>query len=56
VLLTIEGQVVPGPGPLLRMLHADAIGKPLVAKILRQGHLLDVTVTPGARPAEKRKG
>jgi S1-C subfamily serine protease len=55
VLLTLDGRVVTGPGPLLRMLDADAIGKLLVAKVLRQGHLLDLTVTPGARPAEKRK-
>jgi S1-C subfamily serine protease len=55
VLLALEGRVVAGPGPLLRMLDADAIGKPLVAKILRQGHLLEVTVTPGPRPADRAK-
>lgn len=56
VLLTFAGQTVTGPGPLLRMLDADAIGRPAALKILRQGHLLDLTVTPGTRPTAERKG
>jgi S1-C subfamily serine protease len=53
VLLSLDGRIVTGPGPLLRMLDAEAIGTPLVARLLRQGHLIELTVTPGARPVEK---
>lgn len=56
VLLTFDSRPVTGPGPLLRMLDADAIGRTVVLKILRQGQLLDLPVTPGTRPADKRKG
>ena len=51
VLLSLDGQPVEGPGPLLRMLTADAIGRPVVLRILRQGHFAEVSVTPGQRPA-----
>ncbi len=53
VLLSLGGRIVTGPGPLLRMLDAEAIGRPFVARLLRQGHLIELTVTPGARPVEK---
>jgi S1-C subfamily serine protease len=55
VLLMLDGRIVTGPGPLLRMLDAEAIGKPLVARILREGHLMELTITPGVRPVEKRR-
>jgi S1-C subfamily serine protease len=50
VIVTLDGKAVPGPGALLRMLGAAAIGVPAVFKVLRQGHLIDLTVTPSQRP------
>ena len=50
VLLSLDGKPVTGPGPLLRMLDADAIGLPKRAKILRQGHIAELAVTPTQRP------
>jgi S1-C subfamily serine protease len=51
ILISLGGQPVTGPGVLLRMLDADAIGRPVVLRILRQGHFAEVSVTPGQRPA-----
>jgi len=51
ILLSLDGQPVTGPGPLLRMLNAELIGKPLQLRILRQGHLVELTVVAGQRPA-----
>jgi S1-C subfamily serine protease len=55
VLLTFDGKAVTGPGHLLRLLDAEAIGRSITLKVLRQGHVLDLTVRPGTRPAEKKK-
>ena len=51
VLVCIDGRPVAGAGALLRMLHADAVGRQAVARVLRQGRFVEVTVTPGQRPA-----
>ena len=40
VLLTLDGRPVEGPGPLLRMLNADAIGTTVRLSLLRHGHLI----------------
>jgi S1-C subfamily serine protease len=56
VMLAFDGKAVTGPGHLLRLLDAEAIGKPVATKILRQGHFLDLKVTPGPRPAAKETG
>ena len=49
VLLSLDGVPVTGPGPLLKMLGADEIGRTRKAKILRSGRLLDLDVTPALR-------
>lgn len=51
VLLALDGRPVEGPGPLLRMLNADAIGRQVKLQILRQGRLLDLDVVLTQRPA-----
>ncbi|GLQ53902.1 S1C family serine protease [Devosia nitrariae] len=38
ILISLDGHPVTGPGPLLRLLDAGAIGRPLQLRILRQGH------------------
>jgi len=55
VLLSLDGEPVTGPGPLLKMLDAKAIGRPRRAQILRQGELLTLTVVPTQRPREPRR-
>jgi len=49
VLLSLDGIAVTGPGPLLKMLGADEIGRTRLAKVLRSGRLLDLPVTPAQR-------
>jgi S1-C subfamily serine protease len=51
IVLSLDGQPVAGPGPLLRMLNAEAIGRPTALRILRQGHFIELTVVPSQRPA-----
>ena len=53
ILLSFNRQPVEGPGALLLPLDADAIGKPAALRILRQGHFVEVSVTPGQRPAAR---
>lgn len=50
VLLTLDGRPVEGPGPLLRMLNADAIGRTVRLNLLRSGHLLSLDATLARRP------
>ena len=50
VLLTLDGRPVEGPGPLLRMLNADAIGRTVRLNLLRSGHLLSLDATLTRRP------
>jgi S1-C subfamily serine protease len=49
VLLSLDGLPVTGPGPLLKLLGVDEIGRTRIAKILRGGRLLDLRVTPMLR-------
>ncbi len=49
VLLSLDGVPVTGPGPLLKLLGVDEIGRIRTAKILRSGRLLDLDVTPALR-------
>jgi len=51
VLLALDGRPVEGPGPLLRMLTADAIGRQVRMQILRQGRLIELDVVLTQRPA-----
>ena len=51
VLLTLDGRVVADAGGLLRLLGADAIDRPLTAKILRGGRIVEASVTPTRRAA-----
>ncbi|MDC9823496.1 trypsin-like peptidase domain-containing protein [Devosia sp. ZB163] len=51
VLLALDGRPVEGPGPLLRMLTADAIGRQVRLQILRQGRLIELDVVLTQRPA-----
>jgi S1-C subfamily serine protease len=51
VLLSLGGAPVPGPGPLLKMLGKDEIGRSRMAKVLRDGRILDLEVTCGQRAA-----
>ena len=51
VLLTLDGRVVANAGGLLRLLGADAIDRPLTARILRGGRIVEVSVTPTRRAA-----
>ncbi|MGN6102920.1 MAG: S1C family serine protease [Devosia sp.] len=53
VLLQLDGRPTTEAGTLLRMLDAEAIGRPMAAKILRSGRLLDLTVTPARRPPSR---
>jgi S1-C subfamily serine protease len=53
VLLQLDGRPTTDAGTLLRMLDAEAIGRPMAAKILRGGRLLDLTVTPTRRPPSR---
>ncbi|HEV2517062.1 MAG TPA: trypsin-like peptidase domain-containing protein [Devosia sp.] len=50
VLLSLDGRPVEGPGPLLRMLTADAIGRRVRLQLLRQGRLLELEVVLTQRP------
>lgn len=51
VLLSLDGRPVEGPGPLLRMLTADAIGRQVRLQLLRQGRLLELDVVLTQRPS-----
>ena len=51
-LITLDGLPVTGADVLLRMLGADAIGRTMAARILRNGRFVDISVTPIARPAK----
>jgi len=51
VLLSLGGAAVSGPGPLLKMLGKDEIGHTRIAKVLRDGRILDLDVTCGQRAA-----
>jgi S1-C subfamily serine protease len=51
VLLSLDGRPVEGPGPLLRMLTADAIGRRVRLQLLRQGRLLELDVVLTQRPS-----
>ncbi len=51
VLLSLDGRPVEGPGPLLRMLTADAIGKRVRLQVLRQGRLLELDAVLTQRPS-----
>jgi S1-C subfamily serine protease len=50
ILLALGGEPVAGADALIRRLGAGAIGVPLAATLLREGRLVDVTVTPDGRP------
>lgn len=50
VIVSLDGRPVPGPGALIRLLGGSAIGVPAIFRVLRQGQLIDVTVTPAQRP------
>jgi S1-C subfamily serine protease len=50
ILISLNGRPVTGPGPLLRMLSADAINRPMSLRILRQGRFVDLKVVPAQRP------
>ena len=50
VLLALDGRPVEGPGPLLRMLTADAIGRQVRLQILRSGRLIELEATLTQRP------
>ena len=52
VLLTLDGRPVEGPGPLLRMLNADAIGTTVRLSLLRHGHLITLDATLVQRPMQ----
>lgn len=45
------GAAVTGPGPLLRMLRKDEIGRTRPAKILRDGRIVNREATCGQRAA-----
>ena len=51
VLLSLDGRPVEGPGPLLRMLTADAIGRRVRLQVLRQGRLLELDAVLTQRPS-----
>jgi S1-C subfamily serine protease len=53
VMLQLGGRPTTDTGTLLRLLDADAIGRTLVATILRGGKLVDIAITPGRRPASR---
>ncbi len=49
ILVGLAGQAVARPENVQSHLHAENIGKPLKAKIVRGGALMDVTITVGER-------
>lgn len=49
-LVAVNGQPVGNAGALLRLLDGDAIGRELTLRVLRNGRLDTVTVTPIQRP------
>ena len=53
VLLSLDDRPVEGPGPLLRMLTADAIGRVVRLKLLRSGKIVEIEVTLTQRPVEQ---
>jgi S1-C subfamily serine protease len=53
VLLSLDDRPVEGPGPLLRMLTADAIGRSVRLKLLRAGKLIEIELTLTQRPVEQ---
>jgi len=50
VMLSLDGRPTTDTGTLLGLLDAAAIGRQMVAKILRAGQLVDIAVTPQRRP------
>lgn len=56
VLLALDGRPVEGPGPLLRMLGVEAIGKQVKLQILRAGRLVELDVVLTQRPAGDQSG
>jgi S1-C subfamily serine protease len=46
VLLEMDGIAIQGPGDLQRLMTGERIGRPLPARILRDGRETTVTVTP----------
>jgi S1-C subfamily serine protease len=53
VLIELAGKPVTDSGTLLRFLNAEAIGRTLTARILRNGGFLEIDVTPSQRPASR---
>ena len=49
VLLSLDGVPVPGPGPLLKMLGKDEIGRRRMMKLLRHGRLLEAGIVASQR-------
>ena len=50
VLLAVDGQAVASPGALLRLLTKDRIGRLLSAKLLRDGQIVVLDLTPAEKP------
>jgi S1-C subfamily serine protease len=53
VLIELGGKLVTDSGTLLRLLDAEAIGRTLAARILRNGGFHDIEVTPAQRPTSR---
>ncbi len=53
VLLALDGVATTGADVLLRVLDAEAIGRTLSARVLRDGKLLDMEVMPSKRPPQR---
>jgi len=51
VLLAIDGQAIASPEDLLEVLYRAEIGKAVVARMLRGGAVVEVSVTVGERPS-----
>ena len=49
ILLALDGAAITGPDALLRRLASDAIGRPLPARLIRSGRLVDAELRPVER-------
>jgi S1-C subfamily serine protease len=55
IIVRIDGEPVGGVDDLIRLLHAERIGRPVAVDALRRGQLKSFEVKPGERPTARAK-
>jgi S1-C subfamily serine protease len=46
VITAVDGAPVPGPAQLTQIVERNGVGRPMLVRLLRQGQVLEVSVTP----------